>query len=161
MWKRIWSILNNNWVVFIIGAIISAVGIKIFYSAIIDFFIQKFTVPLWFIILLPILTFCLLLCIIWIKTKFGKNRKPKLPKYTAYTEDIIGSQGYHWEYFLDADGKYRPFKIIQICNFCRCEVVSFRCPECKKQYSPSDYQKQASLQAVVKHRIEHKYSVRI
>ena len=122
-----------------------------------SFFTIRFDVPLWFLILLPVLVIGLIILVLWSISLFQKNDtnniSPQVP-FLNYTEDTYGELLYRWEYVKEYSGKYSITNISKYCPVCKCSIVYDSCPVCRRNYNYIG-KSESELNALIRHRIEN------
>ena len=163
---KIKSLLNNGWTIgigtFILGSIIldsltkkNILG-KIWkvIVSIIDFFLLKFEVSLWVLIIIPFAGIGILFLIAWIVSAIKQENSSK-PAFFDYTEDTFDGVLYRWEY-QKYSGKYDIPNILPFCPKCRCRLVYGKCPNCNVIYSHR-IKEHSEIYALITHKIENEY----
>ena len=145
------KLLKNNWVVTVIGGVLSVLvlrlidslfindflwgGIKNIFGSIVDFFNTDYTIKLYFLVLLPILVIVAIIGIVLLIAFFsGKNSDGSDPSWVNYTKDVFGDLQFRWQY--DFIGRrYEITNLQRLCDRCSCHLVDNKCPACRTNYS--------------------------
>lgn len=133
-------------------------GVAWFFKLIGNFFAIRFDVPLWFLILLPIIVVGLIVFVLWIISLFQENNTNNVSHqapFLNYTEDTFGELLYRWEYVKDYSGKYNIINVSKYCPACKCSIVYDSCPVCRKNYYNKG-KSESELNALIRHRIENR-----
>jgi len=174
--KKKKTVLQNPWVIGTGTAIISVLGIRFFdyitgtkiissiWSLVIiicktiyNFFIQKFEVSLWFLVLLPIIVIGLIIIVLWIISSIQKDKKSILnlpPPFIDYKEDVFGEVLYRWDYLKNYYDKYEISNISYFCPKCKCSIVYDRCPICHNSFY-NEIKSNYEIDALIRHKIEN------
>lgn len=177
MTKEKKSIKQNPWIIGTGTGILGVIGVRILdyfigtnilgsiikiirsiFKAIGGFFLIKFEVSLWFLILLPIVVVGLIVFILWIISLIQTDKNQILntePKFLDYRQDIFGNVLYRWEYLKDYSDKYKILNISHYCPKCKCSIIYDKCPICHAYFHnmiKSNYE----IDALIRHKIETK-----
>ena len=146
------KLLKNNWVVTVIGGVLSVLvlrlidsffiddflwdGIKNGFSSIAGFFNTEYSVRLYFLILLPILVIAALIGvgILISSIKTGKSGISPYPEWKAYNKDVFGDLQYRWQYHFYGNN-YNIENLQRLCDKCSCPLVDLKCAACHTNYS--------------------------
>jgi hypothetical protein len=173
--KKKKTFIQNQWVIGTGTAIISVLGIRFFdyitgtkiistiwnvviirCTAIYNFFIQKFEVSLWFLVLLPIIVIGLIIIVLWIISPIQKDSNSILnlqPPFIDYKEDVFGEVLYRWDYFKNYSDKYEISNISHYCPKCKCSIVYNSCPICHNSFY-NEIKSNHEIDALIRHKIE-------
>ena len=138
----------------IIGGIIKF--IKLSWFAFIDFFLSKYEVSLWFLILLPIVFVGIFIFVIWVLSLSSHDKNTILnsrPLFLDYKEDNLGGVLYRWDYFKNYSDKYEVTDISYFCPTCKCTLVDYRCPICSSAFH-HNIKYHDEINALIRHKIE-------
>jgi len=131
--------------------------LKSLFLGIVDFFLLKFEVSLWFLIVLPLIVVGLIIFVLWIiLTSKNNDVTPVInprPLFLDYTEENFGGILYCWEYIKDFTDKYEIRNIAKYCPKCRCLIVDNKCPVCNT-YLQHYVKSNQEIAALIKHRID-------
>lgn len=165
--------LKNNWVITVIGGVLSVLllrlfdsffindflwdGIKSGFNAVIAFFNTEYSVKLYILVLLPILVIAAIIGvgILMSSIKTGKSAISPYPEWKDYTKDVFGDLQYRWQYHFYGNN-YRIDNLQRYCNQCSSPLVSLRCPVCHTDYEYGHQLKShEEIQALIQHRIDN------
>ena len=142
---------KNNWVVTVIGGVLSVLvlrlidsffiddflwdGIKSGFNAVIAFFNTEYSLKLYFLVLLPILVIAAIIGvgILMSSIKTGKSPISPYPEWKDYTKDVFGDLQYRWQYHFYGNN-YRIENLQRLCDKCSCPLVDLKCPSCYEYY---------------------------
>jgi len=175
------TIFHNPWLIATGSAILGVIGIRIIdyivgttilpsiwnfiksiFIAIGKFFVLKFEVSLWFLIVLPIFVVAIIIFILWIISLLQDKKKSLLNQqepFLAYREDNFGDVLYRWEYFKNYSDKYEISNISHYCPKCKCSIVYNSCPICHASFYnkiKSNYE----IDALIRHSIETQLNIK-
>lgn len=173
------KLLKNNWVVTVIGGVLSVLvlrlidsffiddflwdGIKNGFNAVVGFFNTEYSVKLYLLILLPILVIAALIGMLYLisLSKPKANRQPRFenPDWDVYRRDVFDGIQYRWGYSLNR-GSTKIINIMAYCNKCSCSLVEHICPNCKTDYNTympgtPNLKHPSEVEALIIHRIEN------
>ncbi|MFH6947311.1 hypothetical protein ACHRV6_02365 [Flavobacterium sp. FlaQc-51] len=170
------EILKNPWVVGIGTAILSVFLLKIFdiiasttillslwniikrsFNFLLNFFLQQYESPLWFLLLLFVTGILALLGLLYILSMFEKqNNTSKTPPFSNYISDNFEGILYKWTYYIN-NNKYTITNLTPYCPKDNCIIYQDACPICKASYY--NIKEDSELEILIQHRIENKMYV--
>lgn len=177
------NFLRNPWVIGIGTAIVSVLILRIFDwftgTTIVNsillwitsipanlwpFFEEKYSLPLYGLILMFISGPILAIGLLWILSKIEERRKEEKqdskPEWLNYLKDSFHGVQYRWNYEKNYSGMMEIQYVRPFCPKCECLIIESGCPNCGKSYW--DFIKGTNdIKALIYHRLEQNYGVKV
>jgi len=165
--QKIKSFVNNAYTIGIVLIIVPLIPITVFWKILIDFLLRNIEVPIWGIILLPIVSILLLILILVIIARYEESKNnTTAPKYFDYKEDSFDGMYYRWTYRANSDKTYSLYNITPYCSNCKCMLIDNLCPKCGTNHNYiklrdgiqiRKHKSQHELTAIILSEIERRY----
>jgi hypothetical protein len=164
---KIKSFINNPWIIGIGCALLPLIPIAVYWKAVIDFLKRNIEVPIWVLILLPIVSILLLLLILVMIAGHNESKNNTIaPKYFDYKEDYFDGMYYRWNYIATSPNTYSINNITPYCFNCKCFLIDNLCPKCGTNYNYiklsngfqiRKHKSQQELTAIILSEVERRY----
>lgn len=163
------SLLNNNWVVGIGGSIAATLILSIVdlifkmhiisnaLKWLVNFSVNKYSLPLWMLLLIFCSGLVTMFLIIKITLKniyrAEINTEDDIPLWLGYTEDVFDGILYKWEYSKRNNTSYTVVRIIPYCKKDNCMLdENDYCIICEKYFERED---EYRIQIRIQHKIDN------